>query len=406
MDNKNEEFEIPAEYKYHLICQINQPGNLLGLLAMVHKDPFGNMGNPDKTVLPPTGEYEILGIKIFIVDRHIDGLAYTHFYSREECEKLYDIIYDLHDQKIESKSERMYSFDKSGWRYSNNYIAYDEKNYIGYKTYVDKIMQDVQSLSQNSEFLKSIGETNSSLNYLLYGAPGTGKTTLVKLIASKLRCPIYQVKSSNLANSNISVLLDPLSDFKSKLYNDLNYIELERKSKSKRYTIVLFEDFDRNIGENNISISDILNALDGIQPNELYIRFFTGNNCEMIFDNIALTSRLNGIFKYDTPNISLLRNKLYKFLTYYAGSEDEVESKLDVKKINTFLRAISDLQKNSPNITIRSFSNYVRLYLFNTDTYLDDMIKNIKELEFLTELSSKNDEFLEDKQNKNHSMYL
>src|SRR5947207_430620 len=74
-------------------------------------------------------------------------------------------------------------------------------------------------------FLETIGEGAISQNYLLIGPPGVGKTTMVRVMATILKLPIFQIDcSAALSSAKMGDLLNPpLAGPK----------------------IILFEDFDR-----------------------------------------------------------------------------------------------------------------------------------------------------------------
>jgi AAA+ superfamily predicted ATPase len=380
---------IPSQYKYRLRCYTLRDVSLLSLLPLHYNSPTGNISHPNGNIYPQDGEHEILGVNVFVkeTDEKNDGILNLYFINREECEKLYKIVEELDEKMILAEERKMYTCRSNRWVQTHKYNRFDVENYVGYSRYVDRIMNEIKSLSDHSAFLASKGECNKSLNYLLFGMPGTGKTSLVKIIASKLNCSIYYVKAQDALTSDISTILDPLS-VENGRYDAWGDIAPKTKiiKKTNPVSVVLLEDFDRIIDGKKFSLSDILNTLDGVQSTHSYIRFFTGNICQGIFDNAALTSRFNGILRFDTPDKEMLRVKLYQFLSFYAGTEAEVESKLDMKKINTFLNLVEKIQNRNSNISIRSFANYIKLYLFNRDTYLDDLIANINELEEMTKL--------------------
>ena len=131
---------------------------------------------------------------------------------------------------------------------------------------------------------------------------------------------------------------------------------------------MLFEDFDRFLEdpETKILMSQILNAMDGFDDTANTIRFFTGNNCDVIFNEKALINRISGKYKFDYPNSEMFRNKLSKLL-----SITDIKPEDNIDKINLFISSIVD-----KNITLRPFTAYCIRYLFN-ENCLDDMIKNI-----------------------------
>lgn len=105
--------------------------------------------------------------------------------------------------------------------------------------------------------------------YLLYGRPGTGKTSLVRAIAEDLDLPVHTFDLSGMG----------AYDFK----------QYWRESQKDAPRIVLFEDFDAvfDLRENRHKESDltfdvILNTLDGIERENGMLLFVTTNNIEAI----------------------------------------------------------------------------------------------------------------------------
>jgi hypothetical protein len=288
---------IPAGYNYRMICPLDSDINkLIGEFCECN----GHMYNFNRTAVIATGEYDMLDIKVYVVDNHNSCKMYYYFNDASNAMALISKLNEL--KKISNtKNERpLYLMTIQGWKLNSSYDLYEENNYLGYRSYVNRVLLEISNLDKYSKFLNSIGEGNKTLNYLLYGAPGTGKTTLVKIIANKLKLPIYNIKGIDTSSFSVASLLSPKT-------GGLSFDTV----------ILLFEDFDRNISEGKMTMSDILNALDGIQNNHKIIRFFTGNDCDVIFKNKALISRFNGIFKYNTPTMEMIKHKLYKFLSIY-----------------------------------------------------------------------------------------
>ncbi|AYV83481.1 MAG: AAA family ATPase [Hyperionvirus sp.] len=299
---------------------------------------------------PGNGPLEIATIKCYATN---DDNITLSFRSVKDWNKLQHLI---NEKKQTSKNQikfqiHRYSAEDNYWYLDNTYKFKSMSELIGYDSYVDNIERDISNFSLHSEFLNSIGE-NKSLNYLLYGPPGTGKTTLIRTLASKHNFAIFIVNPNGLDYSHLADVLNPRMDVVGP-------------------KLLLFEDFDRFLedGSKEIVMSQILNSLDGLDDSSNILRFFTGNNCDVIFKNKALINRMSAKFKFDYPSLAMFRAKLMRFLTY---RKDAVN---DQDKIEKFLNLVE-----TKKITMRPFVNYCIRYLFE-ENYIDEMVKHHEELD-------------------------
>ena len=194
---------------------------------------------------------------------------------------------------------------------------------------------------------------NSAISCVfVYGNPGTGKTSLIRAVASKLGCAVFIVNAGNIKVEQITSVLSPNKS-------------TETKCKVK---LLLFEDFDRFLQMDKVDtvLSGLLNTLDGFDDKGDTVRFFTANNKDAIFKIDALINRMSSKFEFYFPTIEIFRGKLHRFLTFH--------STYDNNKAEEFLELVM-----KQNVTVRPFVNYVIRYLFEPDC-LDQMIKNIDEL--------------------------
>lgn len=321
-------------------------------------------GSPYAT--PRTGTYTWDGVECFVHNQEKSGFMELYFKDRENYNLLGEILRAKEITKIEQIKNKLYRWNpNNGWVLTETYTTFDEKYLIGYNDYFNSIEKDIDNHKKNTKKLKLIGEFKS-LTYLLYGVPGTGKTTLIKALSSKYNMDVYVVNSIYAKSSNLGTMLNP------------------GKGKDKN-VILLFEDFDRFIEkeDNKELMGIILNALDGFDDTDNTIRFFTGNNCEVIFNEQALINRVCGKYKFGYPTREMFRAKLIKLLIISKlndnnqfNDEDFCIEKLTGinEKMERFLDLIVD-----KNITLRPFTSYCIRYLFN-ENCLDDMAENIREL--------------------------
>lgn len=127
---------------------------------------------------------------------------------------------------------------------------------------------------------------------MLTGVPGSGKTSIVKAIASKYDRPVY------------------VFNFTKEL-NDEGLINLMREIKND--SIILFEDIDaffvdREPQKINISFSALLNVMDGIYGSTSgCITFITANNPDRLDSALIRPGRVDKIIKFDYPRKSEIK---------------------------------------------------------------------------------------------------
>lgn len=107
--------------------------------------------------------------------------------------------------------------------------------------------------------------------YLLYGIPGTGKSTSVHALASELNLPIYILLLS--LNLDDSGLADMMRYLPSKCVLLIEDIDVAFKSRSDNSS-------DRNESESTVTLSGLLNAIDGLAAPEGRLLFATTNHAE------------------------------------------------------------------------------------------------------------------------------
>ncbi len=345
----------PKEYIFYV--RYIYPSNFLLYLG---QDYFPNSIDESGAALLQSGKYTFDNIDMYVSDTSKNGRVHFYFKSRKEWEELKNIMNEKRKSKIVAVPNKIYRYSafNNSWQLSSSFDKSLEKDLIGCDFYFNSIRKDLNNYIKYKSFLTSIGE-NKSINNLLYGIPGTGKTSIIKTIATEDNYPIFIVNPNNINLIYLDSILNPQVDIG-----------------SSPMKILLFEDFDRFlIGDSvNSSMSQLLNSLDGLDDKGGVARFFTCNSTDIIFSNAALISRMNNKFKFELPTEEMFKGKLRRLFTFYTNENITP----DPLKTNEFLKLVVE-KSEEKKITLRPFVKYVIKYLFEED-YLDKLIGNINDL--------------------------
>jgi hypothetical protein len=128
--------------------------------------------------------------------------------------------------------------------------------------------------------------------YLLFGPPGTGKTSFIKMIASHFDKSIGIINLSYYF-SNES-LINAISNFNA--------------------DFLVIEDFEQIIRDSNASPSAVINTIDGIVNRDGLIMFFTTNNIEKLGDVVTRPGRIDKILEIGHATKEVISKMFMKFM--------------------------------------------------------------------------------------------
>lgn len=179
---------------------------------------------------------------------------------------------------------------------SHNYVKLDERDIntvILNKELKQEIIHNIDEFINSEELYKKSGIPHK-MGIVLHGKPGTGKTSLIKAIATKYRFNVHSISLNNISEENLK--------------NVLTYNE------NGEYIIIVFEDIDvaksTHDRENNIVTSNrkqvdlagILNTLDGLANANNIIFIATTNHIQKLDPALLRAGRFDYHYELDYFN--------------------------------------------------------------------------------------------------------
>ena len=222
-----------------------------------------------------------------------------------------------------------YNVKEEYWMRKYQYIELEQSHVYGIDDKFDMFERDFNIIHQKIDKLHKVGKS-CSLNYFVHGPPGTGKSSFARAIATKYNLDIYTANlkdCQHIKDSDaVKTILTPSKiifkqaaeekkEFECSDCDEECYDECETvvNPKQNQYYVVLIEDFDRYLDSCTANeMSNILNSIDGVEPSDGVIRFFSANNTEDIKLNKAFLSRMNGIWHFNLNDKESIKKRVFE----------------------------------------------------------------------------------------------
>lgn len=187
---------------------------------------------------------------------------------------------------------RIYTMEDGEWRQGKIVSPRNINSVAMSKDKKNEVLDNIRHFKNNKEWF-SRASLPYKLTYILYGKPGSGKTSFIKAIASEFEMNLCVLNINAMTDSSLQKAISELPD------NSILAIEdFDSSSATKDRGIVADKRVLPNkVNENGeapnksessddtfsmLTLSGILNALDGIIPLENSIIFLTTNSIETV----------------------------------------------------------------------------------------------------------------------------
>lgn len=155
----------------------------------------------------------------------------------------------------------------------------DPMGYLSVNKAMKKVIRKVKFWHDNRDWYKD-RQIIWKLGLLMYGKPGTGKTSLIRAIGEDLDIPVHTFDLASMDNQD--------------------FINAWKDTRKDSPRIVVLEDFDtvfhgreNQIPESTLEFGTILNAIDGLQREHGLLLFVTTNQVEHIDEALGAPSKEN-----------------------------------------------------------------------------------------------------------------
>ncbi len=260
-------------------------------------------------------------------------IIHVFFPKEDTIDNIKQQIYKIHKAKqkdtieISNYTEYWGSYSKKK-RHINTVFLPD--------SIMDEIDKEVAEFFKSEEWYEKLG-IPYHLGILLEGKPGNGKSSSIKAIASKYNRPIYKISLTG------------------KDYDDNTLIKMFSAIPPR--SIISIEDVDclfnkREGVSTGITMSGLLNAIDGIDSPHGFILFMTTNNLDKLDPALIRAGRADRKFHISNAEDSQIENYFINF--YSLDIAEHGIAKEFAQKAGGRIHSMADIQnhlrqhKNNP----------------------------------------------------------
>jgi chaperone BCS1 len=158
----------------------------------------------------------------------------------------------------------------------------------------EKLLKDIKDfLDQTSQRWYSNRDIPYQRSYLLYGPPGTRKSSLSKSIAGHFGLDIYIFNLPTINKANLTSLFAKLLSRCVILLEDVDAVSLNRDAKTEDSRQIVAPSRERKPASGKVSLSAILNVINGVGSQEGQILIMTTNHITRLDEALIRPGRVD-----------------------------------------------------------------------------------------------------------------
>ncbi|OSX64379.1 hypothetical protein POSPLADRAFT_1045450 [Postia placenta MAD-698-R-SB12] len=211
------------------------------------------------------------------------------------------------------------------WRYAGNRPMRPLDTVILDAGLKDAIIKDCQDFIASKDWYMKRG-IPFRRGYLLYGAPGSGKTSFIQSLAGEFRLDIYTISlaGSDMDDSNLMRLIAQLPERCIILMEDIDAAITITGRRDETGSS------NRNQSEStrHVTLSGLLNVLDGVSAQEGRILFATTNHIEALDPALTRPGRMDVHYEFKLASKSQI-TALFTLFFDDLGSENSAKEKIE-----------------------------------------------------------------------------
>ncbi|KAG2230782.1 hypothetical protein INT48_006804 [Thamnidium elegans] len=207
----------------------------------------------------------------------------------------------------------------------------------------EKLINDMETFRSRSEWYHKRGIPYRR-GYLLYGPPGTGKSSIIQAIANTLGLHVAFSSLSGIGgNDTLSSLMSDLPYNSIMVIEDIDHLFESVTDKTKATS-------------SSLTMSGLLNVLDGLQSQEGSMIFMTCNNIDKIQPALLRPGRIDLKFKLDYAAPEQIRDTFWRFMNL----DDETSLPLEPEERSKVEKIALEFEKRIPayHVTTAEIQGY------------------------------------------------